>query len=153
MSIVIVDIDGTIALKGDRVAYHYHLADEDLPNRSVIATVEALAYAGHRIVFFSGRENVNFEANEEFIRHGRTGTCYDLTIAWIEKHVDLPRETELYMRAEGDHRKDAVVKRELFETHLSGEGILCTIDDRDQVVRMWRDELGLTCLQVADGDF
>jgi hypothetical protein len=27
------------------------------------------------------------------------------------------------------------------------------VDDRTQVVRMWRDELGLTCLQVADGDF
>ena len=24
--------------------------------------------------------------------------------------------------------------------------------DRDQVVRLWRD-MGLTCLQVADGDF
>jgi hypothetical protein len=27
------------------------------------------------------------------------------------------------------------------------------VDDRNQVVRMWRDELGLTVLQWADGDF
>ncbi|MEU5157274.1 hypothetical protein [Glycomyces sp. NPDC021274] len=152
MSIVIVDIDGTVALKGDRVAYHYHLADADLPNRPVIATVEALAAAGHRIVFFSGRENVNFETNEEFAPHGRTGTCLDLTTAWIEKHISIG-EFELYMRAEHDHRKDAIVKREMFETYVAGEDILCAIDDRNQVVKMWREELGLTCLQVAYGDF
>lgn len=27
------------------------------------------------------------------------------------------------------------------------------LDDRDQVVRMWQEELGLTCFQVACGDF
>lgn len=118
----------------------------------MIATVEALAAAGHRVVFFSGRENVDFETNEDFARHGRTGTCYDLTRSWIVEHVGIA-DPELYMRAEHDRRKDAVVKREMFETHLTGQDVLCAIDDRDQVVRMWRDELGLTCLQVADGDF
>ena len=31
--------------------------------------------------------------------------------------------------------------------------ILFVMDDRDQVVSMWRNELGLTCFQVAEGDF
>jgi hypothetical protein len=30
--------------------------------------------------------------------------------------------------------------------------VLLVLDDRDQVVRMWR-ELGLTCFQVDYGDF
>lgn len=30
--------------------------------------------------------------------------------------------------------------------------ILCVLDDRNKVVKMWR-ELGLTCLQMAEGDF
>jgi hypothetical protein len=30
--------------------------------------------------------------------------------------------------------------------------ILCIFDDRDKVVKMWRDN-GLTCMQVAPGDF
>ena len=30
--------------------------------------------------------------------------------------------------------------------------VLCVLDDRDQVVRMWRHR-GLTCLQVAPGNF
>ena len=152
MSIVIVDIDGTIAHKNDRNAFHYHLVAEDTPNRPVIAVVEALAAAGHRIVFFSGRENVSYETNEEYAHHGLTGSCHDATVAWIEQHVDVG-EVELYMRPEGNHDKDAIVKRQMFEANWVGEDILCAIDDRDQVVRMWRDELGLTCLQVADGNF
>lgn len=152
MSIVIVDIDGTIAHKNDRDPFHYHLADQDTPNTPVIAVVQALAAAGHRIVFFSGRENVNFESNQDYAKHGRTGTCHDLTRSWIVEHVGIA-DPELYMRAEGNHDKDAIVKREMFETHLADQDVLCAIDDRNQVVRMWRDDLGLTCLQVTDGDF
>jgi len=81
MSYVIVDIDGTIALKGDRDPFHYHLADADLPNWPVIRTVQALHDAGNRIVFFSGRENVDFETDDDYKAHGRNGTCHDLTVA------------------------------------------------------------------------
>ena len=30
--------------------------------------------------------------------------------------------------------------------------IVCVFDDRDKVVKMWRDN-GLTCMQVAPGNF
>ena len=30
--------------------------------------------------------------------------------------------------------------------------VLCVFDDRDKVVQMWRD-MGLTCMQVAPGNF
>jgi hypothetical protein len=57
------------------------------------------------------------------------------------------------MRAAGDSRRDSIVKREIFDDRIRQvwhvKGVL---DDRDQVVRMWRD-LGLTCVQVAPGDF
>ena len=33
------------------------------------------------------------------------------------------------------------------------ETITPPVDDRDQVVRTWREDLGLTCMQVAYGDF
>jgi hypothetical protein len=58
------------------------------------------------------------------------------------------------MRRDGDTRPDQVIKRELFKRRVQGlfevEGV---IDDRSKVVRMWREQLGLTCLQVAPGDF
>lgn len=62
-------------------------------------------------------------------------------------------DIELHMRKTGDTRRDSTVKRELYERHLAHRDVLCVLDDRDQVVRMWREELGLTCLQVAYGDF
>jgi len=42
----------------------------------------------------------------------------------------------------------------MFETHIRNKYFVeMVIDDRDQVVAMWRKELGLTCLQVDYGDF
>lgn len=51
-----------------------------------------------------------------------------------------------------DH-EDSIIKRELFEAHVRDTyAVRFVLDDRNQVVRMWRS-LGLTCLQVADGAF
>ncbi|WP_051326268.1 hypothetical protein [Glycomyces tenuis] len=149
---VIVDVDGTVALRNGRGPFDYHLVETDLPNTPVIAVVEALAQAGHEIVFLSGRENVDYADVPERTRHGLSGTCRDATLRWLREHLAVP-EFELYMRESGDHRKDYRIKREIYDAHLAGRDILCAIDDRDQAVRLWRESLGLTCLQVAYGDF
>jgi hypothetical protein len=57
------------------------------------------------------------------------------------------------MRAAGDTRADAVVKRELFDAHIRDRyAVTAVFDDRDSVVAMWRG-LGLTVFQVAYGAF
>jgi hypothetical protein len=56
------------------------------------------------------------------------------------------------MRAEGDTRRDSVVKRELLDRIGEFYDVQAAIDDRQQVVDMWR-AAGLLCLQVAPGDF
>ena len=57
------------------------------------------------------------------------------------------------MRPAGDRRRDSIVKAELFDRKVRDEyRVLVVLDDRKQVVDMWRS-LGLTCLQVAEGDF
>jgi hypothetical protein len=57
------------------------------------------------------------------------------------------------MRVAGDHRKDSIVKQEIFENHIDGMfDVQFVLDDRDQVVTMWRS-LGLQCFQVAEGNF
>lgn len=61
---------------------------------------------------------------------------------------------ELHMRRHRDNRKDSIVKRELYEAHVAGRcDIAFAIDDRQQAVEMWRDELGFTVFQCAEGDF
>ena len=57
------------------------------------------------------------------------------------------------MRPEGDSRKDSIIKREIFDAEVRDRWrITGVFDDRQQVVRMWR-QLGLTVFQVAEGDF
>lgn len=57
----------------------------------------------------------------------------------------------LFMRQGGDYRPDFIIKEEILEC-LPKERIKYVLDDRQQVVDMWRKN-GLTCLQVADGQF
>ncbi|OLB75659.1 MAG: 5'-hydroxyl kinase [Actinobacteria bacterium 13_2_20CM_2_71_6] len=132
----LVDIDGTVAEMGTRNPYDESRVHEDAPNEPVIRVVRALHAAGYRIVFCSGR----------------TDGCRDATAAWLDEHVGVPYEA-LHMRVAGDQRKDSIVKAEIFEKHIRhAYRIVGVLDDRMQVVRMWRS-LGLTVLQVAEGDF
>jgi hypothetical protein len=133
---VLVDIDGTVALMGDRSPYAWDQVGSDSPNPAVIDAVRAMHAAGNAIVFCTGRDD---EARAE-------------TEAWLDLFVGVPYEG-LFMRPPGDNRKDAIVKRELFETGIRERWrVVGVFDDRRQVVRMWR-ELGLTVFQVAEGDF
>ena len=77
--------------------------------------------------------------------------CRAETEKWLEdKEVEY---VALFMRPEGDHRKDNIVKEEIFNNHIRNKyNVIFVLDDRNQVVEMWRS-LGLKCLQVADGDF
>lgn len=134
--VVLVDIDGTVALLGDRSPYDMSRVGEDAPNPAVIAAVRAMHAAGYGVVFCSGRDASARAATE----------------AWLDEHVGVPY-LALHMRAVGDSRKDSVVKREIFDRELRDRyHVVGVFDDRAQVVRMWR-ELGLTVFQVAEGDF
>ncbi len=136
---VICDVDGTVALRGDRGPYDYSTVHLDLPNKPIIEVVHRLVGDHREIIFVSGRED----------------SWYDQTCAWLQKHLGIcfSEAVTLYMRKTGDNRKDAIVKREIYETHIKDKyQVDYVLDDRNQVVEMWRS-LGLTCLQVADGDF
>jgi predicted kinase len=134
--VVLVDIDGTVALMSGRSPYDMSRVGEDTPNHAVIAAVRAMHAAGYGVVFCSGRDD----------------SCRAETEAWLDRHVGVPY-LALYMREFGDSRKDSVVKREIFEQKINDRyRVVGVFDDRMQVVRMWRD-LGLTVFQVADGDF
>lgn len=138
----LVDLDGTVALRDTddpdvRHPFEWDRVGEDHPNRPVIAVVRALDAVGHRIIYLSGRSE----------------RCRAATGTWIAEHIGVPGEA-LLMRKDGDHRPDYVIKRELYERFVAPVGpVTAVLDDRNSVVRMWREDLGLTVLQVADGDF
>jgi predicted kinase len=132
---VICDLDGTLAIVGDRNVYDCSNCDVvDTVNEHVMLAVQALAsYQGARVIFMSGRQEKDRLPSESFILKAGFN-AYDL-----------------YMRATKDSRSDDVVKRELFDAHIGGKfNVLAVFDDRPCVVRLWKS-MGLPVFNVGDG--
>ncbi len=149
---VLCDLDGTLALIHGRSPYDASDCDiKDLPNKPVIETVLAHYRAGREIIFCSGREDkyrpetVRFIEKHltELVRLDTEGYRYDIR----------PIKYQLHMRKTDDFRKDAIIKEEIYQSHIEGKyNVLCVLDDRNQVVEFWRSK-GLSCFQVAEGNF
>lgn len=136
---ILVDVDGTLAhhedVRGPHDTTKYHL---DKPDPIIARIVEAAGYHG------------------VFIMSGRDETYRDVLVDWLADNLGWYEGQEydgIFMRPAGDRRNDAIVKNELFETHLAGKfNIDFVLDDRDRVVQMWRAK-GIKCLQVQEGEF
>lgn len=149
-NIVLVDLDGTICNVKHRVQYiqkgpqkdntkfhSLHVFDE--PIRPIITLVEIFHSAGYEIVFCSCRFDTELEKTREWIRTHFTNK--DLANA------------RLLLRSKLDRREDHEIKPDLLkQAGISFDDIFIVLEDRNQVVKFWRDN-GLTCLQVADGNF
>jgi len=128
--IVICDLDGTLALHNGRNPYDASTCDQDLLNAPVADIINH-----EKFILVSGREDKYRKQTLKFL------TKYNI------------RYSKLLMRKTGDFRNDAIVKKEIYEKYIKDKyNVKFVLDDRNRVVEMWRS-LGLTCLQVADGDF
>lgn len=135
-SCIICDLDGTLADNKWRNPYDWSRCQDD-PCVELIRQILEVYYRfmDWRIIYLSGRDGEFQPQTEEFLRkwHCPPG--------------------ELFMRVAGDKRKDWVIKTDLFDQHVRDKyNVRFVLDDRSQVVRAWR-QMGLTCLQVADGEF
>lgn len=143
---VVVDIDGTVALKGDRGIHDLSKVKLDTPNKGITEIVKVLHEGTTNIIFCSGRED----------------NCREETLAWLNDPKngivssafpeDQFRNFHLRMRKAGDNRKDWKIKAELWNNIQQDFNIVAMIDDRDQVVHIGR-RLGYTMIQVNYGDF
>lgn len=145
---VIVDIDGTLADPTHR--RHFvekspkdwdNFLREDLVERDTliepVANLVHMLHEHYQVIYVTGRNTKHME----------------LTIRWLRANRMWLYPFKLFCRADNDKRSDDVVKREILnELRANGYHPVYAIDDRDRVVKMWREE-GLTCLQVAPGDF
>lgn len=130
---IICDLDGTLCLHNGRSPYDTEKCDTDILNEPIR---KILKEATARIIFVSGREDKFREK----------------TTAWLWDNYGLPFDG-LFMRPTGDMRKDDIVKEEIYLTQIMNKyNVSFVLDDRNRVVDMWRRN-GLTCLQVAEGDF
>lgn len=146
MQTVIFDIDGTLAdirhrrpfLDGERPDWKRFNAamGDDLPNAPIVSL--------YRSLWNSGDYDLQ-------IVTGRNEASRKVTETWLTWN-DIPFN-RVTMRADGDFRRDDVVKSEILDRFLAeGRDIAFTVDDRQQVVDMWRAR-GVTCLQCDVGNF
>jgi FMN phosphatase YigB (HAD superfamily) len=152
MKTVIFDLDGTLANIETRrgisikengkmdwdIFFDPNNISLDTPNRPVITMAKLLKESGHRIVILSGRSKVTKDATRD----------------WL-KQFDVPFDV-LKMRPDNKEFKfmpdDQLKKLWLDQLFPNTDDVLCVFDDRDKVVKMWREN-GLSCLQVAEGNF
>lgn len=133
----IFDIDGTLALKKNRGPFEWDKVGQDDLN-SPVARLYKMILESDLVVEF-------------FIVSGRDEICRAETEAWLTSNGIIYHA--LYMRPQSDTRQDAIIKEEIYRKYIEGKyNVLAVFDDRNQTVRKWR-ELGLSCFQVADGDF
>lgn len=146
---IIMDIDGTLADGAHRV----HLLPEGEARKSAEAWQAWYdAGAGDKLNGeIAELNNAMADSCQVIIITGRQESHRKLTQDWLTRHGI--HWDELLMRESGDHRDDWVVKRELLQRlRANGFNILFAVEDRKQVVKMWREE-GVRCLQVCEGDY
>ena len=146
---VIFDLDGTLAIIDKRRAlaakpngkinWGTFFAPENIkldePNFPVIESFKAMKAAGFIVGIFSGRDEISRQE----------------TMNWLAKHNIDPMF--LRMRQNGSFTPDDVLKKAwLDEIIANGNEVMCVFDDRDKVVKMWREN-GIACFQVAPGNF
>jgi len=144
---IIVDLDGTLCDMSDRLALilnpekakrdwdaFYAAMVNDNVNKWCHDLITTYAIKDIHIIYITGRP-------EKYLSQ---------TMDWLRRNM-CPING-LYMRPTNDNRKDTLVKKELFETHVKSKyEILFCLEDRTHLAQMWRS-LGLVCLQCADDE-
>jgi hypothetical protein len=149
---IICDLDGTLTncehrrhfvnpdvkpegFKRNWKAFFEGMVDDSV-NLPVHQTIVALKHLGYETVYCSGRPD-NYRKE---------------TLTWLKKYCNQTPEY-LFMRNRNDQRPDNFIKEIIYEFELKTRfDILLVLDDRQQVVDMWRKHK-LACFQVQPGDF
>lgn len=134
---IICDVDGTVAEMHNRGPFDWSLVQQDTPRHVVLGVLESMYRSSYdiKVLFVSGRDSVCREGTEWWLNH-----------FWGHGF-------ELFMRPQGDKRKDSIVKREIYDQHIAGKyNVVAIFDDRPQVIRMWQS-LGFKdrIFNVGDG--
>jgi len=162
---IVVDLDGTLALfnKNKRGKYWEIQEREDVLTPGMRSPYDASVCgrtdAVNVPVFTVIHAIYDSMGVAPVFVSGRSEDHRAPTLEWLHSlpSIGNPRrwlsEFPLYMRSSEDYRDDRIIKEEIYKNRIeSVYNVLFVLDDRDRVVTMWR-ELGLTCLQVASGDF
>lgn len=130
---VIFDVDGTLALMGNRSPFDWSKVDRDNLNQIVAEQIKFHKSLGRKIIILSGRDE----------------SCREMTIDWFNFYGV---EFDLFlMRPKNNFEKDTVIKRRIYENEIKDKyNVLAVYDDRISVCKMWY-ELGIYVFTVNQG--
>jgi phosphoglycolate phosphatase-like HAD superfamily hydrolase len=133
---IIVDVDGTLAIMNGRGPFEWTKVYQDKVNEPVADLVRRLKTSGLSVIIVTGRDGVALEDTKRWL---------------IDNSIPFD---EIFSRPVRNFEKDSIIKRRIYDTNIRDRwDIQFVLDDRNQVVKMWREELGIPVFQVADGDF
>lgn len=130
----IFDVDGTLAFNdGHRSFYDYSKVLGDWAKYEVASVANDLGNS-HHIIIVTGRKAEALEDTKQWLLNNNIN--YD----------------EIYARADGDDRPDAIVKYEILRDKIAPNyDVLGVFDDRPSVCEMWRN-VDIPTFQVGDPD-
>jgi hypothetical protein len=142
---IIVDLDNTLSncnhrihhMKGKKKNYFAFMAGigDDKLNEWCAVLVKAMYEMGYDIIYLTGRDEPYRQASE----------------LWLLFNSPV-QDYLLLMRKAKDHRKDFVVKKEIYEQEVAPfYDVLFALDDRAHIAKMWRS-IGLPCLHCDEDD-
>lgn len=151
-TVIICDLDGTLCnidhrlhhVQGEKKKRRWDLFNKEIPNDSLNT------WCADLIEKMSVR-TINSISIRTVLCSGRVDSTRNDTEEWLFEHAIS--YDNLFMRHRKDFRQDSVIKEIILDFEiLPRYNVLFAIDDRQQVVDMWRRR-GLVCLQCAPGDF
>ena len=107
----------------------------DVPNKPVVKMAQLFADDNFNIVIFSGRSDKTKHTTLDWLAHNK-----------VPFNKLVMRDTVRHFMPDND------LKKQLLNEHVDIDDVFLVVDDRQQVVDMWRS-LGLKVFQVDDGNF
>ena len=163
---IIFDLDGTLANIDDRrkistkpngkldwdVFFDPDNIQLDKPNDPVIKMAQLFAEDGFNIVIFSGRNDRSFLTTKSWLTRNRVPFHQLIMRPDKFKGKSFPVAAGNPAVSNMRFMPDEILKKAMLDIFVDINDVFLVVDDRDKVVKMWRD-LGLNTFQVAPGDF
>lgn len=144
--IVIFDVDGTLANIDHRRPFVENLGRSEQDWKSFLHDWNVIKDTPDESICMLAKM-CSFYGFQVYVASGRPDSLRETTELWLKEH--LIYYDKLFMRKDGDFRKDDIVKEE-FLKEIDKDRILFIVDDRKCVVDMWRRN-GIKVLHCAEG--
>ena len=146
--IILCDIDGTLATIGDRAK----ILEKDKLTEKEYDEFNAQSESSCCIEDIANIvRNLKDSETKIYLITAREKKWKKITQSWLKLN-EIPYDN-LLMRNDGDKNSDADVKLKIVKEYVNPKRVWFVLEDRDDVVQMYREDLGLTCLQVNKGDY